>query len=90
MSCPVCDHLDRARAGRDGDFVAALPSSSVFLADEQVDRGYCLLIMHVHARRAEEPWETAAGALDNNGSRGRSSEATAEPPLIAPLATAAR
>lgn len=39
MSCPVCDHLDRARAGRDPDFVAALPGSSVFLADECVGRG---------------------------------------------------
>ena len=54
MPCPACDRLDRARAGRDPDFVAALPASSVFLADEQVYRGYCLLLFHEHAERLDE------------------------------------
>ena len=36
MPCPACDRLERARAGRDPDFVAALPEASVFLADERV------------------------------------------------------
>jgi diadenosine tetraphosphate (Ap4A) HIT family hydrolase len=54
MPCPACDRLDRARAGRDPDFVAALPAASVFLADEQVYRGYCLLLAHEHADHLDE------------------------------------
>jgi len=54
MPCPACDRLERARAGRDADFVAGLTASSVFLADEQVYRGYCLLLFHEHADRLDE------------------------------------
>ena|SRR5215813_14073363 len=54
MSCPACDRLARGRAGRDPDFVASLTASSVFLADEQAYRGYCLLILHEHAERLDE------------------------------------
>jgi diadenosine tetraphosphate (Ap4A) HIT family hydrolase len=54
MSCPVCDRLEHARAGRDPDFVVALAASSVFLADEQVYRGYCLVLMHEHADHLDE------------------------------------
>jgi diadenosine tetraphosphate (Ap4A) HIT family hydrolase len=54
MPCPACDRLDRSRAGRDPDFVAALSESRVFLADEQVYRGYCLLLMDGHADHLDE------------------------------------
>jgi diadenosine tetraphosphate (Ap4A) HIT family hydrolase len=54
MPCPACDRLDRARAGRDPDFVTALSASSVFLADEQTYRGYCLLLLHDHADHLDE------------------------------------
>jgi len=54
MPCPACDRLDRSRAGRDPDFVAALSASSVFLADEQAYRGYCLLLFHEHAEQLDE------------------------------------
>jgi diadenosine tetraphosphate (Ap4A) HIT family hydrolase len=68
MPCPACDRLARARAGRDPDFVATLPTSSVFLADEQVYRGYCLLLLHEHAdgldhvpiERQVQLWEDVA------------------------------
>jgi diadenosine tetraphosphate (Ap4A) HIT family hydrolase len=52
MPCPACDRIDRAR--RDPDFVAALSESSVFLADEQAYRGYCLLVMKGHAEHLDE------------------------------------
>ena len=54
MPCAACDRLERGRAGRDPDFVAALSASSVFLADEQVYRGYCLVLLHGHAERLDE------------------------------------
>jgi diadenosine tetraphosphate (Ap4A) HIT family hydrolase len=54
MSCPACDRLDRARAGRDPDFIAALPDSMVFLADEQAYRGYCLVITKEHAEQLDQ------------------------------------
>src|SRR5262245_5701038 len=54
MSCSACDRLDRHRTARDPDFVAALTASSVFLADEQGYRGYCLLIMAEHAEHLDE------------------------------------
>jgi diadenosine tetraphosphate (Ap4A) HIT family hydrolase len=54
MSSPACDRLDRARAGRDPEFVATLRASSVFLADEQAYRGYCLVLFHEHADHLDE------------------------------------
>ena len=54
MPCPACDRLERARAGRDPDFVAALPEASVFLADEQVYRGYCLVITNEHMEQLDQ------------------------------------
>jgi diadenosine tetraphosphate (Ap4A) HIT family hydrolase len=54
MSCPACDRLERARAGRDPEFVATLPESSVFLADEQVYRGYCLVITNQHVEQLDQ------------------------------------
>ena len=54
MPCPACDRLARARAGRDSDFVATLPESSVFLADEQIYRGYCLVITNEHAEQLDQ------------------------------------
>jgi diadenosine tetraphosphate (Ap4A) HIT family hydrolase len=54
MACAACDRLERARAGRDPDFVAALSESSVFLADEQTYRGYCLVFMAEHAEQLDE------------------------------------
>ncbi len=54
MPCPACDRLDRSRAGRDPDFVAALAESSVFLADEQAYPGYCLLLAQDHADALDE------------------------------------
>ena len=54
MPCPACDRLDRARAGREPDFVASLRAASVFLADEQVYRGYCLILLHEHADHLDE------------------------------------
>jgi diadenosine tetraphosphate (Ap4A) HIT family hydrolase len=54
MACPACERIDRGRAGRDPDFVAALPESSVFLADEQTYRGYCLVFMADHAEQLDE------------------------------------
>ncbi len=46
--------MDRARAGRDPDFVAALPDSMVFLADEQAYRGYCLVITREHSEQLDQ------------------------------------
>ena len=54
MPCPACERIERGRAGRDPDFVAALPESSVFLADEQTYRGYCLVFMAEHAEQLDE------------------------------------
>jgi diadenosine tetraphosphate (Ap4A) HIT family hydrolase len=54
MPCPACDRLDRARAGRDPDFVTALSASSVFLADEQAYRGYCLVLLREHVDHLDE------------------------------------
>jgi len=54
MACSACERIDRGRAGRDPDFVAALPESSVFLADEQTYRGYCLVFMADHAEQLDE------------------------------------
>jgi diadenosine tetraphosphate (Ap4A) HIT family hydrolase len=48
MPCPACERIDRGRAGRDADLVATLSESVVFLADEQVYRGYCLLLLSDH------------------------------------------
>ena len=68
MACTACDRLEGARAGRDPDFVASLPESSVFLADEQTYRGYCHVFMAEHAEQLDEVpierqlrlWEDAA------------------------------
>ena len=54
MACSACERIDRGRAGRDPDFVAALPESSVFLADEQTYRGYCLVFMAEHVEQLDE------------------------------------
>ena len=54
MPCPACDRLEPDRAGRDHDFVASLSESSIFLADEQTYRGYCLVFMAEHAEQLDE------------------------------------
>jgi diadenosine tetraphosphate (Ap4A) HIT family hydrolase len=54
MACAACDRLERGRAGRDHDFLASLSESSIFLADEQTYRGYCLVFLAGHAERLEE------------------------------------
>ncbi len=48
MACAACERIERGRAGRDADFVATLSESVVFLADEQVYRGYCLVLLKDH------------------------------------------
>ena len=45
MSCSACDRIARIANGTNPDFVATLSESHVTLADEQVYRGYCILLL---------------------------------------------
>jgi diadenosine tetraphosphate (Ap4A) HIT family hydrolase len=48
MSCFGCDRIALIRERRNPDFVAELPESFVTLADEQVYRGYCIVLLKDH------------------------------------------
>jgi diadenosine tetraphosphate (Ap4A) HIT family hydrolase len=58
MTCRGCEWREQIERGRHPDFVAALPESYVLLADEQVYRGYCIVLLRDHAEHlADLPLE---------------------------------
>ena len=54
MSCSACDRVARIGDGKNPDFVATLTESHVTLADEQVYRGYCILLLKDHHEHLDE------------------------------------
>ena len=48
MACAGCARVALCQQGRNPDFVATLGESIVTLADEQVYRGYCILLLKDH------------------------------------------
>jgi diadenosine tetraphosphate (Ap4A) HIT family hydrolase len=48
MDCSACTRIARIADGANPDFVATLGESHVTLADEQVYRGYCILLLKDH------------------------------------------
>ena len=48
MDCSACARVARIAEGTNPDFVATLDESHVTLADEQVYRGYCILLLKDH------------------------------------------
>ena len=61
MSCSACDRIARIANGTNPDFVATLSESHVTLADEQVYRGYCILLLKDHCEHlADLPRERQA------------------------------
>jgi len=48
MACAGCERVALSLQGRNPDFVATLDESIVTLADEQVYRGYCILLLKDH------------------------------------------
>lgn len=75
MSCAACDRIALIREKRLPEFVVELPESYVTLADEQVYRGYCIVLLKDHHEslpalpyekqmRLYEDVMRVAGALD--------------------------
>ena len=72
MSCSACDRIARIANGTNADFVATLAESHVTLADEQVYRGYCILLLKDHhehladlpRERQARLWEDVAHVAD--------------------------
>ena len=54
MTCSACDRIARITEGKNPDFVATLAESHVTLADEQVYRGYCILLLKDHREHLDE------------------------------------
>jgi diadenosine tetraphosphate (Ap4A) HIT family hydrolase len=48
MTCPGCERLDGIARGADEEFVATLAEAHVVLADEQLYRGYSILLLRDH------------------------------------------
>ncbi len=48
MDCSACARIAKIADGSNPDFVATLAESHVTLADEQVYRGYCILLLKDH------------------------------------------
>jgi diadenosine tetraphosphate (Ap4A) HIT family hydrolase len=48
MDCSACARISRIAEGRNPDFLATLSESHVTLADEQLYRGYCILLLKDH------------------------------------------
>jgi diadenosine tetraphosphate (Ap4A) HIT family hydrolase len=58
MSCSACARIAAIGDGRNPDFVATLSESHVTLADEQVYRGYCVLLLKDHCEHVDRlPFE---------------------------------
>lgn len=47
--CGICAIIDRIKAGSFRDFIAELNSCYVILGDQQLYRGYCVLLAKIHA-----------------------------------------
>jgi diadenosine tetraphosphate (Ap4A) HIT family hydrolase len=54
MTCSACDRIARIAEGRNPDFIATLAESHVTLADEQLYRGYCILLLKDHHEHLDE------------------------------------
>lgn len=54
MPCSACDRITAIAQGKNPDFVATLSESHVTLADEQVYRGYCILLLKDHHEHPDD------------------------------------